>query len=213
MKNFVSKNSMILLIIIGLIVVVSYFLDKDLSKVLGITGFFVWFLREYSKQLFVKDLEKFKVELQKEAIQFKIRYEKLHTERAEVIKEVYKKIVKTYRAFHSYICPLQLAGEPTEEEKKKIAADEINSLVNFYEENRIFFNEQIAKEIDNLLVKFREAWNKFHLAKDLKKEGQSHIKEWGEAWDKVDKDISKVKSLIENKFRDIIGINNNHDSN
>jgi hypothetical protein len=58
-------------------------------------------------------LERFKSNLEKEAIEFKIKYERLHDERVEVIKKVYKKISQTYKSFHSLMCPLQLAGEPT----------------------------------------------------------------------------------------------------
>jgi len=170
------------------------------------SGLIVWLIKQFFKQSFAKDLEKFKADLSKEAIQFRVRYEKLHSERAEVIKEVYKRISRTYRAFRSYMCPLQLAGEPSEEEKGKKAADEVNALIDYYEENKIFFEKEIAKEIDNLLQKFREAWNQFDYSK-YKTEGKHRdVKEWNKAWKNISEETPKIKELIENRFREIIGI-------
>lgn len=57
-------------------------------------GLIAWLIRRLFQQFFEKDLDKFKVDLLKETVQFRIRYEKLHSERAEVIKEVYKKNCK-----------------------------------------------------------------------------------------------------------------------
>lgn len=170
------------------------------------SGLIVWLIRQFFRQSFVKDLEKFKADLSKEAIQFHIRYEKLHSERAEVVKEVYKKISRTYRAFHSYMCPLQLAGEPPEEEKGKKAADEANALIDYYEGNRIFFEEEVAKEIDSLLQKFRKAWNQFDYSKYKTDKKHRDVKEWNKAWKKISEETPKTKELIENRFRKIIGI-------
>ena len=169
-------------------------------------GLIVWLIKQLFKQSFAKDIERFKADLSKEAIQFRIRYEKLHSERAEVIKEVYKRISRTYRAFRSYMCPLQLVGEPPEEEKCKKAVEEINALIDYYEENRIFFEEEVAKEIDSLLQKFREAWNQFDYSKY--KTGREHrdVEEWNKAWKKISEETPKTKELIENRFRRIIGI-------
>jgi len=169
-------------------------------------GLIVWLIKQLFRQYFVKDIEKFKSDLSKEAIQFRIRYEKLHSERAEVIKEVYKRISRTYRAFKSYMCPLQLAGEPSEKEKCKKAVEEFNALLDYYEENRIFFEEEVAKEIDSLLQKFREAWDQFDYSKYKTGGEYRDVKEWNKAWKKISEETSKTKELIESRFRRIIGI-------
>ncbi len=170
------------------------------------SGFITWLLKQILRQSFVKDLERFKSDLSKEAIKFRIRYEKLHSERAEVIKEVYKKISRTYRAFRSYISPFQFSGDLPEEDKRKQAVDEFNSLNNYYEENRIFFEENIAKEIDDLLENFVETLNQFDYSKDKTGGDYRDVKEWNKAWKKLTEDTSKIKKLIENEFRKMIGV-------
>jgi len=182
----------------------------NLLETLSITAIFstafVLIIRKLIEQFFSKDLEKFKSELQKELIKHRTKFEILHAERANVIKEVYRKIVKTQRAFESLIKPLQLAGEPTEEEKTKILADEFNSLASYYRENRLFFNEALAQEIDKLLQKFIEIWNQWEYTKDLQQIGQPNVNEWSKAWDKVKDEIPPIQKAIENRFRDTIGI-------
>jgi hypothetical protein len=183
----------------------------NLFETLGIATIFstalVLIIRKLIEQFFSKDLEKFKSELEKELIKHRTKFEILHAERANVIKEVYRKIVKTQRAFESLIKPMQLAGEPTEKEKTKILAYEFNGLASYYTENRLFFNEALAQEIDKLLQKFIEIWNQWGYMKDLQQIGQPNVKEWSKAWDRVKDEIPPIQKAIEDKFRDIIGIN------
>jgi len=182
----------------------------ELFKAWGVAGVIaaatVWLIKNIFDQILKKDIDKFKHDLEKESIEFKIRYEKLHYERAEVVKEVYKKIVRTYKKFHSLMRPMQWADELTGEEKIKQAIDEINSLVDYYEENRIFFEESIAEEIDNLLDELRKCWIDFNYHKRLDGRRDQELKVWEDVWKKIDKDIPRIKKIIEGKFRDIIGI-------
>ena len=182
----------------------------DLLQTLGIatifSGALVLIVRKLIEQFFSKDLEKFKIELEKEAIKYKKQFDILHTERAVVIKEVYKLIVRTQRAFASLMCPLQLAGEPSQEEKTKILIDKYNELATFFLENRLFFDETLALEIDRLLSKFLDIWNRWNYAKEYNSKKIPKIEEWGKIWDEVKDEIPKIEKSIEQKFREIIGI-------
>ena len=184
----------------------------DLLKNLGIFGIIivgcVFILRSAVRIIFMKDLEKFKADLSIEAIQFRIRYERLHSERAEVIKEVYKMISRTYRNLDSYI--IKISASSREEIGKK-TADEANLLVNYYEENRIFFEEELIKDIDVLIENFRKIWSLLESARITARiEGGGEFSiNYGqllEAKKELDEKIPKIKKLIENKFREIIGI-------
>jgi len=167
----------------------------------------VWLIREIFKQILSKDVEKFKNDLELKSIEFKIKYEKLHTERAEVIKEIYKKISKTFQSMHSYVNIAQWSGEPNQEQKAKNAAEMANDLVSYYEENKIFFEEEVDFEIDKLMKEFKEVWLTYSLSKSLKPHSDESMKEWDKAWKKINEDVPNVKKIIENKFRKIIGIN------
>lgn len=216
--NFIKKNlkSVILFIAITTIIIASYFLiDKQLSGILGAIGFFFWFLREYTKQLFAKDLEKFKAELQNESIKFKITYEEMHTERAKAIKEVYKKIVRVYNASRACIIPEDMSE--LEEERKenlrrkhKIADNLFNKLRDYYDENRIFFEEEMANNLDSLIKEFKKAASHYVTSKITEKLERKITKESHEEWQKafnlIEKEIPLIRKMIEDKFRKIIGI-------
>lgn len=184
----------------------------EVAKNLGLTGILtagaVWIFKILIGHLFSKDLEKFKANLEKEIAIHRIRYEKMHSERAEVIKELYKKMSKVHRSFGSFMSPLQLTGEPTEEEKGKLAAQHANEFTEYYEENRIFIEEDLAEDIDQLSKTLRSAWLKFRTSRAVKNESNEHIKYWDDAWKIIDEEVPKLKKEIEKKFRKILGITN-----
>ena len=189
----------------------------DLYKVsesIGIAGMIAWpsawLIKKIIQQSLAKDIEKFKFALYKDATEFKIKYSKLHGDRAEVIRIVYKKISRTYRSFSSYMCPFQEAGEPLEEEKAMKASKDYNSLVSFYEDNRIFFEEKLANEEDILIKEFKNCWIDYKTAKSLEP-GHKRLQEWNKAWHKINKMVPITKGFIENRFRNIIGLENEYD--
>jgi len=216
--NLIKENlkSVILFVVIIVIIITTYFLiDKQLSGILGAIGFFVWFLREYTKQLFAKDLEKFKAELQNGSIKFKITYGELHTERAKVIKKIYKRIDRTYKAFRSCIISEDMS-ESAEERKKnlckkhKIADNLFKKLRGYYEENRIFLEEEMANKLDSLMEEFKKATSHYVTSKIIEKTERKITKESHEEWQKafnlIEKEIPLIRKMIEDKFRKIIGI-------
>ena len=167
-----------------------------------------WVLRRLIDNFFSHKIEQYKAQLDKENIKYRITYERLHAERAEVIKNVYKKIVNTYDAFHDYIKPLRLAGEPTQAEHHKIAGETFNNFSYYYRENRIFFAEPIACRIDAILNLFMEIYNQFEMSKILKEDVSTYagVQEWNKAFERLKNEVPPIKSEIEKEFRNMIGI-------
>jgi len=137
---------------------------------------------------------------------FTIKYQKMQDERAQVIKILYQKIVKTYRSFHSYMNPIQMAGEPSQEAKGQEAAKLANEFADYYEENKIFIDKELTKSIDKLSEVFRNAWLKFEEHRMAKQFKEFDLKNWKEGWDIINKDFPPIKEKIEHEFRKIIGI-------
>lgn len=188
----------------------------NLLKGLGIFGFIVagtsWLIKKYLEKLLDKDLEKFKANLEKNAIEFKIRYEKLQGERVEVIKEVYKKIVGVHISLYTLIIsgPPQ-TGESGEETEKRaeIVKNNMDDLRKYYGENRIFFEEEMAKDADSLVDIFLKARANFIAAgvSGMLRDPKTRYSQWLESWELIDKKTPKIKGQLENKFRTILGIN------
>lgn len=183
----------------------------NLLQNLGVFGIIIvgasWVIKKYFEKMFDKDLEKFKSDLEKQSIKFRIRYEKMHSERAEIIKELYKKIVQTFRAFHSYMNPFQ--NDPESQEKKgKEASVCANNFTDYYEENRIFVDENLAKEIDKLSDVLKKAWVEFEISRFNKTNKISYVENWNKAWKIISEDTPTIKTKIEEEFRKIIEIEN-----
>jgi len=138
---------------------------QEITKIIFSTGFIVAGIVYLGKilinQFFSKDLEKFKANIEKEEFSYRIKYEKLHVERAEVIKQIYKKMTKTYRSFHSFMAPFQMSDDLPEKEKGEIAAKNANEFTDYFEENKIFLEKELADKVDKLSITFRSAWHKF----------------------------------------------------
>jgi len=167
-----------------------------------------WVIRKLIDNFFSHKIEKFKTELEKEHTRYQITYEKLHTERATVIKETYQKLVDVYKAFHSYMNPLQFAGESDIEDKQKNAVEKANDFVMYFDRNRIFFEDSLAERIDKLRDALWDCWADFALSKDLRKDRQHNegLNMWRKVWDKLNTDVPKIKKEVENEFQKIIGI-------
>lgn len=183
---------------------------QNLGIISALVAGVAWLARSLTKQVLDRDLEKFKADLERDAITYKIKYEQLHAERVEVIKHSYKKVVRAHESLRSLINPWQGAGELSEDEKSKRASQANIELIEYYQENRIFFDEELATEIDALVNGFREAWGKFQNSRMAKEDGdhKEARNEWSDAWKKIDKEVPKVKKKLENKFRNILGIEN-----
>jgi hypothetical protein len=159
--------------------------------------------------LFSKDLEKFKNNLEKEAFSYRVRYEKMHLRRAEAIEEIYRRMVKTYRAFRSYVHPMQSSKE-SQEAKGGEVAKIANDFSDYYEENRIFIDEDLAQKIDKLSDVFRKVWGEFETYRFGEKLKQPYFEGYKNAWETISKETPIIKKEIENEFRKIIGIKDEH---
>ncbi|MCK4631789.1 MAG: hypothetical protein KAT79_00895 [candidate division Zixibacteria bacterium] len=169
-----------------------------------------WLARALFSQMLNRDLERFKSDLEKDAIQYKIRYERLQTERVDVIKEVYKKIVQVHRSIRSLLNPFQYVGQPTEQEKVIEATNKNIDLISYFEENRVFFEEKLAEDIDSLLTKFNEIWMQFEGSRNAKRDDdfKDARQRSDKAWKQINEDVPIVKGQLENEFRGILGIEN-----
>jgi len=193
----------------------------ELLKNLGIFGIIVtasaWLIREYAKQLFSKDIEKFKFELQKEAIELKIRYEKLHIERAEVIKKFYKQMVSVTRKINLSILTLEYEEKGKGRTDYKQIIRGYDDFVHHYEENALYFEDNIQKnikELTNALTTIFSLYSFLKFDQEMTRSNKTSERMSKLEFDSererlkndMNTDISLIKKQIEQKFKNIIGI-------
>lgn len=161
--------------------------------------------RKLIEQIFSRDLEKFKSDLEKDAFRFRTRFEKLHAERAETIKNLYQKIIIAERNLADLIHPFQ-PGESSQEEKAKLTVESVNDLVSYFYENRIFLDGMTERSTDRIVSVCREAWQSFDLITMMKRaDDREYLKEWSKLYKEFSKESPKATKRITKKFREILG--------
>lgn len=95
------------------------------------------------------------------------------------------------------------------ENNAEIVRNNMDGLRKYYGENRIFFEEEMAKDVDSLMDIFLKARANFIASgvSSMLRDPVTHLSQWREAWNLIDKETPKIKGQLENRFRTILGIN------
>lgn len=195
---------------------------EKLGLMLGLSAIFaisvVFVLRKILELMINRDIEKFKSELERESASHKIRYEYLHEERMLVIKNTYQKLSKTYKlvdvVMHLFWSDSTDNAKMEEDVSNKIkietiirVAASVNELKDYFEENRIFLDEEMANQIDSVIKDLSKLWNEDLLLGDIRYcSSKNSLNVWNDEWEHLKVKIPKIKSQLEVKFRSIIGI-------
>lgn len=134
----------------------------------------------------------------------KIIFQTIHQERVKVLLELYRKIIRTERAFQSLMNPAQGAGEPSEEEKKKKAAEIANEFLEYFHDNKIYLDDCVEDKIIAINEKLVNAWARFNYT--VKFGGKIDTSEWTSVWAEVKEEIPKISKEVKKEFQGIIGI-------
>lgn len=132
------------------------------------SGFFIWLVKKIFEVFIDKDIEKYKDKLNQELQKFKnelkiveiekqVAYTRLHNDRAELIKQLYQKVVKLRINLSEFTRTLDNKLETREDDVEKnmnILFNEVDSLSLFYSENKIYFNEKIDVLMYSILLEY-----------------------------------------------------------
>jgi hypothetical protein len=186
-------------------------LSLELLKYVGgpiaLIASFTYLSKILIEHLFSKGLEKYKSDVLLENERNKIVFEKLHAERAKIIGAVYAQLSEAEQTIESLIRPMQWAGEPTEEQKRREAIAAFNFLRKHFYSHKIYFSKNLAKEFEELLKEMVNILNG-HQIFTMPNMPREH-NELNKLWDDFSKNkIPPLKNNIEKEFRLIIGIDN-----
>ena len=197
---------------------------EDVLKFLGIFGIgsaaLAWLLRSLFGHLLSRDMERFKAQLQaqydmeverlrndlnKAAFEHQTRFVKLHEDRASIIKELYRKLHKAHGAFEDLLAPVKALGPGGIKEIIETASKYGREFFDYFQENRIYLDADLCKQIDTLNAVFRRAWSDFVPMgdEDYMAKGSQHLKVWAEFKEM----IPPLREEIENRFRKLLGVN------
>ena len=142
----------------------------------------------------------------------KIKFSKLHEERAKVIKELYEKLVIFEESMKSLTSPMKFYGDMKEKEKLKMSREKGHEFEVYYRKNKIYFDKKICDILEEILKEMKYSQITFSVYPD--EIDATKINEPKEKWDErvsawkriVDK-VPQLKEKLEEEFRIILVVN------
>ena len=158
------------------------------------------------------ELEKIKAELQIEAAKRNIQFSKIFEEIANTVVEVYLKLVVFMEAVGSYVSIIDWTGEPSKEEKRKLASEKMNEFLAYYKSRKIYLPEATAEKVEKFWIGLYEITIDFmrgvEQGRDEKRKDGKDT--WMEAHNYMSKHVPEVLKALEKEFRSILGVDIAH---
>lgn len=180
-----------------------------------------WLGRKIAERWFLKNLEKYKAKLQMEnakelerlrtdlgleSLKQQIQFSTLHSKRAEVIEELYKRIVAAEKDFYSLTSIVEFEGEPSREEKAQQAHKSGLALQTYMNDYRIYFGKELGESFNKYSEGLFEVFAKFQLSSQEPVGSDLKYKNWTESYKQLADHVSSIKQRIEDDFRKLIGV-------
>jgi hypothetical protein len=156
-----------------------------------------------------------KADLDRIATEHSVRFQRLHSERADIIKDLYARLAKLDDALGSALKSFQHAGDMPLVDKVHSLPSLYNDLRDYYVPKRIFFAQDTCSSIDTILDHFREIF--FDITaypvdptSPEYQANRSALMERRDFWEKARKmhsnEFTAAKSGLEHSFRGLLGI-------
>ncbi|QWH20724.1 hypothetical protein EXW62_27390 (plasmid) [Bacillus mycoides] len=175
---------------------------------------------EHYKLILNQQTEHYKAELQRINNKHQITFSKLHADRAETIKELYRILVKLQESAYDILGSQGIVNEtidksidePTMRELVLKAKNESNDLHEKYKINRIYFSEDICKLIESIIIQMQVIVS--YLLDDPFNNNERELEEVIALQERTEEivaqrildEIPKLKKALEDEFRKLLGV-------
>ncbi len=160
-------------------------------------------------------VESYKSDLEKIALEHSVRFSSLHSKRAEIIAEIYELLSDVENQARLLATPVMESGEPPRSVTYQSTANLYYRLYEKYNKTRIYFPDDICQLIDKFLTQSRKAISFYKLAEQVsmqdpegnhKKLQEDLQTKFMEVWEEVEENVPKARIAIESEFRKILGV-------
>jgi hypothetical protein len=180
---------------------------------LVLTGILLYVFQRVIDERSAKRLERFRTELQSNAFEKEAKFSKLHDKRAEVIQEIYQKIVGAIQA----LVVLKNRVETTKPKPKEVqdSAKELDEiifgLISYFNQNQLYLPEALYVKVNLLTLYFVDVKQNvlsFHENTDSASTVESQDEMWKDLAEFSTVMVDKIGPLfkeIERDFRQLLG--------
>lgn len=141
-------------------------------------------------------IEKLKDDLRMASLEREIRFSRLHEKRVEVLGDLYRKMAKAETAFADYTHWIQQGGVEEHKERGKRAAQLGNEFFEYFNENEVFLDDELAAQVRDIWTTFRRAWSNFL----PEPKGSA----WFDAWDAYESKAPQLRQSIKRSIQHIL---------
>ena len=185
-------------------------MTEEIIKILGGATILVaavsWLFRSLTTHLLSKDIEIFRQQL----IENQKRFGTLHEKRANIIEDLYSKLIDFLGAAESFSHIAEWKGEPSKEEKATILGGKAEEFLAYYLKNKIYFNKDICDKVDSLFAEVHKKTLTYRIQLAYKKDGVGDSKyltdSWMDAWKFMQDKAPILLEAIQSEFRSILGV-------
>lgn len=159
------------------------------------------------------EISKFQTELSYLKTKENFKFTKLHEKRFVILEDTYKLLNDTLKTLNQYVTPIKevAQGITFEENEDRLLKNYMaaqSKFVNYFLDNKIYFDNEIEKLIDDFIGENMNVYNDYsenHFMKkmtntiDLESRKKAAI-----AYKQIPEKIIPIKNQIENKFRELL---------
>ncbi len=183
----------------------------------------VWLVKGLVQQAFTRDTERFKTQLQAahdtelerlradlriSSFESETRFARLHEKRAEVIAELYKKLVAAENTVQALIRRVGGAGLGFRSEVE-VFDEAVVATANFfvyYDENKIYFDETLCSKLQEFHEHLQSIWLKYVMHKIERVPPEKVRRDFAREWEPLIGQIPHVRVEIMKAFRELLGL-------
>ncbi len=156
-----------------------------------------------------------KADLDRIATEHSVRFQRLHSERADIIKDLYARLARLDDALASVLKSIRDAGDTPLADKVCSLPVLYNDIRDYYVPKKVFFAQDTCASIDRILECFHEIFHDITTypidpKSDEYKAKRDALMERHEFWQKAremhTKEFTTAKSALEQSFRGLLGI-------
>lgn len=180
-----------------------------------VSGAFVFLAKSLSKHFLSMDLERFKsglkatnekelerlrADLRIAAFQHETTFAKLHERRAEVISELYVKLVKVHEATIELVLPFPAENTLERKRHETATTEAAMEFSQYFNRHRIYFDQNLCTQLQNFDRDIQSALIAHLHPSD------ATVGKWVEPWECLEQKIPALRANIENRFRQLLGL-------
>ncbi|HGE5773650.1 TPA: hypothetical protein ACGGHC_000444 [Flavobacterium psychrophilum] len=166
---------------------------------------------EIKKKELEQESKNFQHQLDSKLQEFNIKFSNLHTERANVIKELYEKLINLDKSIKQFI---DISQDIDKSNPKRLRVNKsLVDFANYYYPNKIYFSKSISSKIEILFKEYRKTGIKFdrllsYMTNPDKEYNEKYDNTWDEIYEKTNTYFPPLFEELEDEFREILGVKN-----